>query len=652
MSYATVVAVDQFVALLLAVAVCAAAVIAGTPRTDDAVADARRDTRRLLLLAVGLVAAKAATSGLVASHGWTFAERRFTVELPLAGLPVVVAAVLAWLRPRGAAVVVATLAAAVGSVAAVADNYLVPGAVVLAALVAAVVAAPLLGWALWLGGPHSGAAGPLLQVARVGCVVVVVAALAGPVATSRLDTLPGTFDLADYGTADTGGAPGSGHSHGAGGTSVADLTGPQGGEPDVTYELTASTTSVRTTSGRHVDALAFNGTVPGPELRARQGDLVEVTLRNEDVSDGVTIHWHGYDVPNAEDGVAGVTQDAVAPGESHVYRFRAEQAGSFWYHAHQASSESVARGLYGALVVLPADPPADGLDLAVVDHASRPAGGFVDGGTYEVRDRVERRSVEAGTPVRLRLINTDNRPHRYRVLGADYVVAAIDGTDVVEPSPLDGSTRLLVAGGGRYDVTFTMPDGPVTVTGLGERVRLVLGEGAAADPRDEGDADLDPATYGSPAEVPFDADTDYDREFTIDIGRRLGFADGRFGFHWSVNGEVFPRMPMYVVAEGDVVRSTVINRTSAHHPMHLHGHHILVLERNGEPATGSPWWTDTLNVAPGERYVVAFRASNPGIWMDHCHDLEHAADGFVMHLMYEGVTTPYTLGGEAGNAPE
>ena len=53
----------------------------------------------------------------------------------------------------------------------------------------------------------------------------------------------------------------------------------------------------------------------------------------------------------------------------------------------------------------------------------------------------------------------------------------------------------------------------------------------------------------------------------------------------------------------------------------------LVLSRNGQPATGSPWWTDTLNVDPGDEYVVAFRADNPGIWMDHCHNLGHAAPG-------------------------
>ena len=87
-------------------------------------------------------------------------------------------------------------------------------------------------------------------------------------------------------------------------------------------------------------------------------------------------------------------------------------------------------------------------------------------------------------------------------------------------------------------------------------------------------------------------------------------------------------------------------------PMHPHGHTMLVLSRNGVPSSGSPWWTDTLNVAPGEVYEVALRADNPGLWMDHCHNLDHAAAGMVMHVAYRGVTSPFELGGTHGNSPE
>jgi FtsP/CotA-like multicopper oxidase with cupredoxin domain len=96
----------------------------------------------------------------------------------------------------------------------------------------------------------------------------------------------------------------------------------------------------------------------------------------------------------------------------------------------------------------------------------------------------------------------------------------------------------------------------------------------------------------------------------------------------------------------------ISNHSGDLHPMHLHGHHAVVLARDGVPASGSPWWVDSLNVANGESYEVAFVADNPGIWTDHCHNLPHAAEGLVVHLMYESVTTRYLIGGATRNTPE
>ncbi|WCM56487.1 multicopper oxidase domain-containing protein [Microbacterium sp. EF45047] len=109
---------------------------------------------------------------------------------------------------------------------------------------------------------------------------------------------------------------------------------------------------------------------------------------------------------------------------------------------------------------------------------------------------------------------------------------------------------------------------------------------------------------------------------------------------------------MFPVREGDVVRVTISNASGEVHPMHLHGHHVLVLSRNGVAATGSPWWVDSLNVEHGETYEIAFLADNPGIWMDHCHNLPHAAEGLVAHVVYDGVSTPFLLGHDTGNVPE
>ena len=116
---------------------------------------------------------------------------------------------------------------------------------------------------------------------------------------------------------------------------------------------------------------------------------------------------------------------------------------------------------------------------------------------------------------------------------------------------------------------------------------------------------------------------------------------------WSINGHLWPDVPMYMVDEGDVVTMTISNSSGDVHPMHLHGHHAVVLSRDGKRATGSPWWIDSLNVEDGETFVIAFLADNPGVWMDHCHNLDHAAQGLVAHLAYEGVTEPFTVGTSA-----
>jgi FtsP/CotA-like multicopper oxidase with cupredoxin domain len=136
------------------------------------------------------------------------------------------------------------------------------------------------------------------------------------------------------------------------------------------------------------------------------------------------------------------------------------------------------------------------------------------------------------------------------------------------------------------------------------------------------------------------------------LGNRFGFYDGRFNVLYTINGEVFPDTPMFMVQKGDLVKVTFINHSFEDHPMHLHGHHLLVLSRNGDAVSGSPWWTDTLNVAPGETYEVAFLADNPGIWMDHCHNLDHAAVGMVMHLGYDAITSPFEVGRGTPNQPE
>ena len=488
----------------------------------------------------------------------------------------------------------------------------------------------------------------VIRVAAVAGIAVLVGVLA-VIGKAWWDSrLPETYSVMSYGVHDLGGGsePASHDGHASGGElSVEDLHGVEASVPDARFTLIAKSAPIRLASGRSVAGLTFNGVSPGPELRVRQGDDVEVQLGNEDVEDGVTIHWHGVDVPNAEDGVAGVTQNAVLPGERYIYRFRAEQVGTFWYHTHQVSSKEVRRGLFGVLVIEPRTGPS-GIDLAVAVHT------FDGIPTLNGDDSAGRRRIAVGTPVRLRLVNTDSFGHSLTLSGTPFRVLAIDGTELSQPTELK-NISLPLAAGGRFDIGFVQPPHSVRLGIEGSEVALGLSPQHAAAPAEQVPVgEFDPLAYGSPAPTPFDATTAFDRRFVLEVSRKPGFFDGRPGRQWAINGGIYPDVPVFVVEEGDVVEITITNDTNVVHPMHLHGHHVLVLSRDGVPSTGSPWWSDTLNVRPSESYVVAFRADNPGIWMDHCHNLPHAAEGLTMHVAYAGVTTPFRVGAEHGNEPE
>jgi FtsP/CotA-like multicopper oxidase with cupredoxin domain len=480
---------------------------------------------------------------------------------------------------------------------------------------------------------------------RVRLVVAVLATVAilAPLAWLWQSSLvPNSYSVMDMGTLDYGGGPIGGHDHGSTARSVSDITVDDARRADVRVDLVATQQNL-TVGGRSVPGYTLNGTSPGPTITARQGQLVEIHLRNASVEAGVTLHWHGYDVPGAMDGVAGVTQDEVPVGGEFTYRFVANQVGTYWYHSHQVSHEQVIGGLFGILVVLPKSGAGDAVDVVATAHTY--AGmKTINGVAGDLRV-----PAKPGQQVHIRVINTDNGPIE---TWADppFRLLAIDGYAVNGPTEVTDRS-VTVTAGGRADLGVRMPsDGRAVRVQVSKGTAVILGAGEPSPPPQPATA-LDLLSYGTPAALGFDP-AKADRHFDYSIGRRPGFVRGWPGLWWSINGGLYPDVPMFVVREGDVVIMRIDDHSGEVHPMHLHGHHAVVLSRNGVAATGSPWWIDSLNVLEGETYEIAFVANNPGIWLDHCHHLKHAADGMVAHLMYEGISTPYRIGGTAGNRPE
>jgi FtsP/CotA-like multicopper oxidase with cupredoxin domain len=480
---------------------------------------------------------------------------------------------------------------------------------------------------------------------RVRLVVSVVATVVilAPLAWLWQSSLVGSsYSVMGMGTLDYGGGPVDGHSHGSTDRSITDLVGDSARKADVRVDLVAEQQNLAI-GGRSVAGYTVNGTSPGPTITAYQGQLIEVHLRNASVKAGITLHWHGYDVPAAMDGVAGVTQDEVPIGGEFTYRFVANQIGTYWYHSHQVSNPQVIGGLFGALLVLPKSGKSEPVDVIATAHTYQ--------GMKTINGVVGDLRVPAnpGQRVRIRVINTDNGPIETWA-DTPFRVLATDGYQVNGPTDVT-ERSMTVTAGGRADLGLTMPsDGSGVRVQVSKGTAVILGAQAPAPPPQPATA-LDLLSYGSPAALSFDP-AKADRRFEYSIGRRPGFVRGRPGLWWSINGHLYPHVPMYVVREGDIVTMHIDNHSGEVHPMHLHGHHAVVLARNGVVATGSPWWVDSLNVLDGETYDIAFVATNPGIWLDHCHHLKHAADGMVAHLMYEGVSTPYKIGGTAGNRPE
>ena len=628
----------------------------------------------LLVAAVLVSLTRIATVAMLAGRGWWFAQEKVLLGLPMlgaAGLAAVLIAgprLLAAARRAPEAGASASHAAGGGMPATGVVLLFTAGYAALAGLVVTVLVGYPLTLSTALIASSLVCAGALLTARVVAAPVDTtgdadIAATQAPHGTPgysrrRFVGLAGGAVVASTGTTGvglvfmpaesvaTGGGPGR-SSHSGRPVSVTELRGagtPAPGGTTRQYVLTARTATVRLPSGRDIQVWAYNGQVPGPPITATAGDLIEVTLRNSDIEDGVTLHWHGYDVACGEDGAPGVTQDVVAPGEEFVYRFRADKVGTYWYHTHQASHRGVRRGLFGTLVVARrADASIEQVDLTLPVHTFD--------GTVVLADRDGRteHTASAGTKVRLRLVNTDSDPHRFALTGTPFRVTAVDGRDLSQPGEVSDAGLRLPAGG-RYDLDFAMPDTPVALvldndhTG-GLRLRPddhagTVGEDTAVEDT-SGWPELDLLRYGTPAAVPFDAGCRADRHFTMVLDRSVAMVDGRPAYGQTINGRGHPSVPDQLVAEGDLVRFTVVNRSLETHPWHLHGHHVLVLSRNGTPASGSPLWVDTFDVRPGQVWEVAFRATNRGIWMNHCHNLPHAHQGMMLQLRYEGVTTPF-----------
>ena len=627
----------------------ASATVALSGRSAPSRWRARLALTGVALGALGLIGQIELTMAL-GENGWWFAQEKLVFSLPLTALATVLAVAV-----TSPPVLTVAVHGSPGSVSSISPS--VPALLMIAAAAnAAGVAARLI-----VGFPMTPAPAAVLVcvVALVGWVTYAVVSRSGwmPVAgTSALLVVVLVLSLgfAWHRSLVAFAPPTSAAAVMPAGTSITDLREPVPDDAVVRHFDLRASQGTAAAGGTGVAATSPHtwsfGSLPGPEIRVTQGEMVEAALTNVDVPVGVTLHWHGYPVPGGDDGVAGVTQNAVQAGESFVYRFTATDTGTYWYHSHSRATQAVERGLFGTLVVLPPGGIAEKVDITLAQHT---LGGTVFLGSS---DRAQQRSVAAGDTVRVRLVNTDATPTRFRFAGAEFVVAAVDGRDIAGAGAVrDAAVR--VPSGGRADVTFVVPPTGVRVTSDATATAdLALTVGTATPPpTDRATPDLDLLKYGTPsvATVPHGTGI-IDAEMVLDQLPR--FFHGEPQKVTTVGGAVLPNIPALEVREGNSVRLTVVNRGFDIHPLHVHGHQVRVISRNGRLATGAPLWLDSIDIQPGEVWEVGFAADNPGIWTDRSThrpptgDLRNdaAANNSIpadaselLTISYRGVVSPF-----------
>lgn len=402
----------------------------------------------------------------------------------------------------------------------------------------------------------------------------------------------------------------------------------------------------------------YGGAVPGPEIRITRGDRVRIRLDNR-LSQPTTIHWHGLVVPPTMDGVVGLSQPAVQPGESFTYEFDVTQSGTFFYHAHVGLQ--LDRGLYGALIV---EEPGENerlridreyvvlLDdwLTTTPEAAlasiQRSGGMGNSGPAYAGYLLNGTTVPSqlaatrGERVRLRLINAASAtPFRVGVAGHTLIVTHADGQPV---SPVEVST-LVIGMGERYDVVVSATNPgtwPLMVSSSGSSVPTTLGmlvytgfERNVQPPfvwppeLQAGRAlryeDLRSTSVGEPSPP-----------ISLTIPAVLAGGMGGMGSgttRWTINGQIYPNADPFVVREGARVQIAMTNRSMMPHPMHLHGH-TGILRLPG--SLGAGFAKDTVLLNPMDTATLEFTADNPGRWLFHCHNLYHMELGMARVVEY------------------
>ena len=438
-----------------------------------------------------------------------------------------------------------------------------------------------------------------------------------------------------------------------------------------------------------VKLLAYNGSIPGPTLKVQQGSEISVDFKNQ-MDLETTVHWHGLRLDNRFDGVPqgehqGM-QPPIPPGGTFNYRLRFPDPGLYWYHPHIREDYAQEHGLYGNILVIPHEPdywsPVNREVTLVLDDILIQRGkvaqfsqseSFMTAmgryGNLMLANGQTEFSLDArqGEVIRFFLTNTANvRIFNFRVPGARMKLVGADNGRIEREEFVD---EVLISPSERFvvDVHFGA-EGVFTIEHRTPDKTYDLGKVAVSAPQVEPSFAAEFASLRGSRELQAERarlDADFDRapDKTIAlVGDMPGMQHGE-GHHameeieWEDDMVLHNRLTtphnmlwkivdqetgavnhdiQWIFRAGERIKIRIYNDPHSDHPMqhpfHFHGERFLVLSRDGVRSENLAW-KDTVLVKTGETVDILLDASNPGLWMAHCHIAEHVEGGMMFNFL-------------------
>jgi FtsP/CotA-like multicopper oxidase with cupredoxin domain len=412
--------------------------------------------------------------------------------------------------------------------------------------------------------------------------------------------------------------------------------------------------------GVTMKTIAFNGQVPGPLLRLREGIPVTIDVTNASSDPDIT-HWHGLGIDSYNDGAMEEGSPMIAPGATHRYSFTPKPAGTRWYHTHASSYGNLAIGTYtgqfGFLLIESSGQPAhydQEINLAIhhwepgfvpmvdtmrAESANAPLTSGSDVG-YKYAT-INAHMLGAGEPIRvkqgervlMRLLNASATENVLLALpGHRFTVVAMDGNPVPNPKSVE---VLQLAVAERVDAVVEMNAPGVWVLGSTlEKARQMglgivveyAGQKGAPQWKDPAPVTWDYAQFANaaPAAAP-------DETFELTF-RDIGPQKGSQFDTWTINNKSWPEIEPLMVHAGRRYRLVFRNGSGDQHPIHLHRHTFEIASIGDTQMSGLR--KDVVNVMPLDTVAVDFVADNPGDTLWHCHQQLHMDYGFMQLIRY------------------